>query len=289
MAVELPPDKRGALSERQTLPSLLIDVYSEFNLEPPQIPERLVERYPIITIIGPPGSGKTEAAQRLKKRFRCHVLFERWQENEYVSGSYSRDDPEVAIKSQIKFLLLKFQDCMRAIELSQETPVTIEPSKKMDNFYELTFFELGKTDEERHRQYLEINQAMEPFVFSEDLLISVIPNEKTYNWRIRYRGRDYEQAGFTEEFKKRITELCQEEKKKWTERNLCLPIGHLDYVHGDIDSVLLIREFGLKATEIWGQRETLGTDGARVLCPEGWGDFRVGPKTVDGCQFRKRY
>jgi len=287
MAVELSSEQRGPGKEIGVLPPLLIDVYSRFNLEPPRIPERPSERYPIITIIGPPGSGKTEAVKRIEARFGCQVLYERWQENEYVSGSYSRDDPEVALKSQIKFLLLKFQDWLKAVELSQEKPIILEPSRKMDNFYEFTFFELGKIDKEQHRQYLEINRVMEPFVFPEDLLISVIPDEATYNWRIKDRGRDYEQAGFTADFKRRMTELCLEEEKYWQSQSRCLCIGHLDYVHGDIDPVLLLGEFGLKATELWGQKEVLDDDGAKILCPEGWGNFKIGEMAPDNCNFKK--
>jgi len=176
---------------------------------------------------------------------------------------------------------------MKAEELSQERPIMIETKKKIDNFYELTFFELGKIDKEQHRQYLKINQAMEPFIFPEDLLISVIPDEATYNWRIRKRGRDYEQAGFTEDFKRRMTELCREEEERWRSQGRCLCIGHLDYVHGDIDPVLLIREFGLKATKLWGQKETPGGDGAKILCPKGWGSFRIGEVAPDNCNFRR--
>jgi len=291
MVVELSPDKRGVNPEIRSLPPLLTEVYLEFNLEPPRIPERPSERYPIITIIGPPGSGKTEAVKRLKESFGCHVLFERWQENEYVSDSYSRDNPEVALKSQIKFLLLKFQDWLKATELSQEKSVLLEPSKKMDNFYELTFFELGKVNKEQHWQYLKINQAMDPFVFREDLLLSVIPDKEIYKWRIRDRDRDYEQVGFTEDFKERMIQLCLEEEERWRNQGRCLPIGHLDYVYGDIGPAMLIREFGLKATELWGQGEARGAEGARVLCPSGWGNFRVGPLDTtypDNCEFRKK-
>jgi len=280
-------------SERKQLPPFLINTFLEFNLEPPPVLEIPKERYPIIVIFGPPGGGKTEAAKRLETRFGFKVLYERLEENEFVSSSYSKSDPEIGLKSQIKFLLLKFQDYLRAPELACQKPVLIEPGIKIDRCYSQTFRELGKMSEEQHQKYLTIWNTMEPFIFPEDLAISVIPDEETYNSRIKSRGRDYEQAGFTDEFKRRMVELCREEEREWRNKGLCLSIGHLDYVHGDIDSTLLVREFGLKATEVWGgQKEVRGSDGVRVLCPSGWGGFKVGPGERlrwDDCRFKKGY
>ncbi|MFZ5366228.1 MAG: deoxynucleoside kinase [Patescibacteria group bacterium] len=291
MSAESLTKRRGIEEGIKTLPPLLIDVYWKFNLEPPRIPERLLARYPIIIIFGPPGGGKTKAAEKLGAHFGRRVLSERWQENEFVSGSYSRGDPEIALKSQIKFLLLKFQDYLEAQEISSQMPVFIEPSIETDTFYAQTFGEIGKITEEQYQEYLRIWEAMMPFVFPGDLAISVIPDEKTYDQRIRTRGRDYEQAGFTEDFKKRMIELCWKEEKKWSSQRRCLSIGHLDYVHGDIDPTLLIREFGLKATELWDQKEVAGTDGVKVLCPEGWKRFRIGAGdgiSPDDCGFKRR-
>lgn len=252
-----------ALGEQRDLAiRTLAEVYQAYNLEMPVIPEVPSQRFPIITFIGPPGSGKTEATRLLANEFDIEYIPERPGDNPELVNSYSKPDAETCFRSQVIMALLKFQNHMQARTLASQRPVIVEPSLATDLAYARTFAETGKMTTGQLDRYLAVYDLLQSLLSpaEADIAISVIPSIDKLKARISRRGRDYE-ANFTIPFLEGMIRLCNEEEKILGER--CLKVGGMDYVSDTPRR--LFRDFGLFARKLLVRENVRGFDGAQLL------------------------
>jgi deoxyguanosine kinase len=178
----------------------------------------------LVSIIGPPASGKTTLARYMAEALGAQLVFEDFESNPFLADSYTGCD-SAALPAQLYFLL------SRVAQLNErhwpgEGLVVSDYGFCQDQLYASC-----KLDEGEYRFYFELADWLGEQVIPPSLVISLDASIATLQKRIGDRGRRYE-TGMDEAF---LTEM----RKAYNniERELPCPVIQVDTDAVDILSV----------------------------------------------------
>jgi deoxyguanosine kinase len=175
----------------------------------------------LISIIGPPASGKTTLARYLGESLGAQLVFEDFESNPFLADSYTGCDT-AALPAQLHFLL------SRVAQLNErhwpgEGLVVSDYGFCQDQLY-ASF----KLEEGEYRFYFELADWLSEQVIPPSLVIRLDAPVATLQSRIAARGRGYE-IGIDEAF---LTEM--RDAYNVVQRELACPVVRVDTEQVDL-------------------------------------------------------
>jgi deoxyadenosine/deoxycytidine kinase len=142
---------------------------------------------PLVSIIGPPASGKTTLAEALAVRWKATLIREDYAGNPFLAESYVGDD-SLRLPGQLYFLMSRAGQ-LGLSDWPCEGRVVSDYGFCQDRVY--ASLRLPSDD---FATYDRIARRIEPLVKSPELIVLLKADVAVLQDRIRGRGRDYERA-----------------------------------------------------------------------------------------------
>jgi deoxyadenosine/deoxycytidine kinase len=191
-----------------------------------------------VAVAGNIGVGKTTLVQKLCDTLSWTPFFEPERENPYLPDFY-KDMQTWAFHSQVFFLTRRLRAhkdlCRQAGSVIQDRSVYEDAEIFAHNLYRQN--QIGERD---YQTYLELYQVLVEFLPPPDLVLYIRATVPTLQYRIKQRGRDYEET-----IDPRYLEQLNELYEKWiADFTLCpvltLPGDDLDFVanNGHLDLII---------------------------------------------------
>lgn len=150
----------------------------------------------LVSVIGPPGVGKTSLANALGQAWSARVIHEDYQSNPFLAESYlGRGD--LNLPSQLYFLLSRTRQLNRAVWPGEGVVVADY------GFCQDRIFAAENLSPPELRIYKDLAGRCEPLVVPPTVLVHLDAPVEELLRRIRGRGRNYESA-FGEGFLERM-------------------------------------------------------------------------------------
>ena len=147
-----------------------------------------MQQFNFIAIDGPIGAGKTTLARMLAEDFRGHVLLEPAEKNPFLADFY-KDRKRNAFKTQLFFLLNRYQQQLELKQLSQSSPIICDYAFAKDSI----FAQINLSPDEK-QLYHTIFNMLKSNLPKPDLTIYLRADSKILMQRIKKRGYDYERS-----------------------------------------------------------------------------------------------
>lgn len=146
----------------------------------------------LISIIGPPGVGKTTLARYVAEEFSATILYEDYAGNPFLADSFA-GDANSALPAQLYYLLGRVGQLSRT-SLPASGVVVSDYGFCQDRIYAEK-----RLCEKDMRIYDGVASQLDPAVQPPDLIILLDAPAEVLLERISQRGRDFEKS-FTEDF-----------------------------------------------------------------------------------------
>ena len=153
--------------------------------------KRLTNRY--IAIAGVMGSGKTTAAEILKKELGFPLVQERPQDNPFLEPLY-QDMKRWGLHCQVFFTLQRIHQNMEVKKILAHTSVILDVPLEQGLVYTRTHQKMGHITTSEYNLIANIAKLYTPQMIVPDLLIVLEASLNLLQKRIAERGRDYEQS-----------------------------------------------------------------------------------------------
>ena len=183
----------------------------------------------LISIIGPPASGKTTLARWLADTLSAQLVLESFDENPFLADSYTGCDA-AALPAQLHFLLSRVAQ-LNERHWPAEGLVVSDYGFCQDQLYAS-----HKLEEGEYRFYFELADWLGEQVVPPAIVIHLDASVATLTSRIANRGRGYE-AGMDEAFLSTMRDAYND-----IDRELLCPVLQVD-----TDGVDLLSETGREA------------------------------------------
>jgi deoxyadenosine/deoxycytidine kinase len=190
-----------------------------------------------IVIDGPIGVGKTSLATLLAPELNARLIFERAEENPFLSDFY-HDPARFRFQTQIFFLMSRFAQQEEFSQHDLFNQVTISDylfaKDRIFAYLNLNDHELGL--------YEQIYKMIEPKVVRPDLVIYLQADTETILRRIKQRARPFEKD-VSRDYIEAVNEAYSHYFFRYTETPLLvINTSDIDFVHNPQDLDDLIRQ-----------------------------------------------
>lgn len=239
-------------------------------------PERLKQRYPLISIMGVTGVGKTAVLERLPDFFPDFYIIQEDVDNPFLEASY-KDPEKFSFPSQIVFAKAKYDQLLHiAIPRLATSPVVYEPPFDEDAIYAQERLK-GK----EWQWYQDFYQGLQSALpVKSDIIIYLTASLEKIKERIRLRGE-----GAPEEEKLfRMAELLAPDEywlgliKKldsWVQENqenyiiITKDTDEVNYVDSRVDKIRFMRDLASSLqTAVFSIMGRETPDGAEIFLPD---------------------
>jgi len=152
----------------------------------------------LISIIGPPASGKTMAAQKLAEVLGARLVLEDFEGNPFLAASYNGDEA-ASLPAQLYYLM------------SRVSPLSLQhwPAEGVVvsdyGFCQDAIYARAKLSADDLKLYEQVAGRLSPLVKPPDVVIHIDASVLLMHRRIEARGRGFERA-FTEDFLRQMRE-----------------------------------------------------------------------------------
>jgi deoxyadenosine/deoxycytidine kinase len=213
----------------------------------------MMEKY--VAVAGNIGVGKTSLVQKLCDRLSWTPFYEPEGDNPYLADFY-KDMRKWAFHSQIFFLTRR----LRAHKNLVTHPGSVIQDRSVYEDAEIfahNLYQQRQISDRDYETYQELYQVLVEFLPPPDLVIYIRASVSTLQYRIRKRGRDYE-----EEIDLAYLEQLNELYERWIEGfKLCpvltVPGDDLDFVSNNGHLDLIIQKMQEK---LMGKEEVVFTE-----------------------------
>lgn len=159
---------------------------SQFHEENPYLPQPYL-RGRTVVIEGAIGVGKTSLARLLADRWKCHSLFENFEDNIFLTSGFYEERDRYAFNTEIFFLIARFKQ-WRALQDPKETRVT-------DYFFDKNWiFSRLNLDPEDWSIYENLYAEFAKQVSAPDLVVYLTADIDTLRKRVYQRDRSFERS-----------------------------------------------------------------------------------------------
>ncbi|HDR04626.1 MAG TPA: deoxynucleoside kinase, partial [Candidatus Marinimicrobia bacterium] len=143
-------------------------------------------------IAGNIGVGKTTFTKMIAEYYGWEPHYESVGDNPYLSDFYD-DMLRWSFHLQVYFLSKRFK-VQRQIESLQRTIVQDRTIYEDANIFAKSIYEIGKMSQRDWDNYLDLFAEMTHYLRKPDLIVYLQASTDSLVWRIKKRGRDYEQS-----------------------------------------------------------------------------------------------
>jgi deoxyadenosine/deoxycytidine kinase len=200
-----------------------------------QNPELRQARY--IVIDGPIGVGKTSLATLLAPELNARLIFERAEENPFLSDFY-HDPARFRFQTQIFFLMSRFAQQEEFSQHDLFNQITISDYL----FAKDRIFAYLNLNDHELTLYEQIYKMIEPKVVRPDLVIYLQADTETILRRIKQRARPFEKE-VSRDYIEAVNDAYSHYFFRYTETPLLvINTSDIDFVHNPQDLDDLIRE-----------------------------------------------
>lgn len=239
-------------------------------------PERLKERYPLISLIGVVGVGKTEVLLRLPEFFPDFYIIQEEVDNPFLEDSY-KDPERFSFPSQIVFAQAKYDQLLKiAIPRLVISPVVFEPDFPQDAIYAKRRLR-GK----ELQWYQDFYQGLRSAIpIKPDIIIHLTASLENIKERIQLRA----ERAPKEEKPFRMAELSapdeywlglMKELNSWVKENqenhiiIAQNTNNINYVNSRVDKIRFMRDLADDLqTAVFNLMEKTVPDGTKILLPD---------------------
>lgn len=141
----------------------------------------------LVSLIGPPGVGKTTVAELLAADLGADVIYEDWAGNPFLAGSYL-DQPQLGLPSQLYFLLSRVRQLQRETWPSEGVRVSDY------GFCQDRVYARVKLPPDDWATYQRVADRVATLVQPPAVTIHLDADPPTIQARIAGRGRGHERA-----------------------------------------------------------------------------------------------
>jgi deoxyadenosine/deoxycytidine kinase len=141
----------------------------------------------LVSIIGPPASGKTTLATIVAEQLGAELVLEDYAGNPFLNESYM-GEASAKLPAQLYFLMSRVQQ-LSTFTMPEKGVVVSDYGFMQDRVY--AEMRLGKADLE---VYQALWERLEPLVRPPSVCVLLLATPQTLCRRIRARGRDHEQG-----------------------------------------------------------------------------------------------
>ncbi len=145
-----------------------------------------------IGIAGNIGVGKTTFTKMIADYYGWEPHFESVGDNPYLSDFYG-DMLRWSFHLQVYFLSKRFK-VQRQIESLQKSIVQDRTIYEDANIFAKSIYEIGKMSQRDWDNYQDLFAEMTHYLRKPDLIVYLQASTDSLVWRIKKRGRDYEQS-----------------------------------------------------------------------------------------------
>ncbi len=190
-----------------------------------------------IVIDGPIGVGKTSLATLLAPELNARLIFERAEENPFLSDFYN-EPARFRFQTQIFFLMSRFsqQEEFQQHDLFHQVTISdyLFAKDRIFAYLNLNDHELGL--------YEQIYRMIEPKIVKPDLVIFLQADTETILRRIRQRARPFEK-NVSRDYIEAVNDAYNHFFFRYTETPLLvINTSDIDFVHNPADLDDLIRQ-----------------------------------------------
>ncbi len=190
-----------------------------------------------IVIDGPIGVGKTSLATLLAPELNARLIFERAEENPFLSDFY-REPARFRFQTQIFFLMSRFSQQEEFQQHDLFNQVTISDYL----FAKDRIFAYLNLNDDELALYEQIYRMIEPKVVRPDLVIYLQADTETILRRIKQRARPFEK-NVDRDYIEAVNEAYSHYFFRYTETPLLvINTSDIDFVHNPQDLDDLIRQ-----------------------------------------------
>jgi deoxyadenosine/deoxycytidine kinase len=149
---------------------------------------KLPDHMTYLAVEGVIGVGKTSFCNLIASRYNARMLFERADENPFLTGFY-KDRKSYAFQTQVWFLLSRFKQLSEAfVQQDLFQPATVSDYM----FAKDRIFASLNLDENEQSLYTSISRVLDPAIAHPDFVIYLQASTDVLLKRIEKRGRPYE-------------------------------------------------------------------------------------------------
>lgn len=156
----------------------------------------------LISIIGPPASGKTTAAERLAEVLDAKLVLEDFEGNPFLAASYVGNEA-ARLPAQLYYLMSRVSQ-LSLLNWPDEGLVVSDYGLCQDGLYAH-----AKLSADDLKLYERVAAQLAPLVKPPDVVVHVDCSPRLMRRRIEGRGRDFERV-FTEEFLREMRDAHRE-------------------------------------------------------------------------------
>ena len=191
----------------------------------------------LISIIGPPASGKTTLAERLSDELPAEMIREDYAGNPFLARSYE-GDPKARLPGQIYFLMSR----VGQLHIASAPPDGLQVSDY--GFCQDRIYARQRLSSEDYRLYDRLAGRLEGLVRRPDVLVRLDAPEEMLLERIARRGMGFERV-MDAEFLKAMRQAYAQAASEASCPVLCVDCGRFNLLLADVRQRLIerLREF----------------------------------------------
>jgi len=193
-----------------------------------------------IAVAGNIGSGKTTLTRKLSDHFGWQPYFESVKNNPYLEDFYS-DMRQYALSLQTYFLVHRFA-AHREIMDSSNSAVQDRTIYEDYEIFTRNLFLYNNMSERDYMTYKALFELIKPFLKPPDVLVYLKASIDTLRYRIRERGRSYEQD-IPVDYLKQLNDRYDEWTGSWKDSKVVtVSIDKRDFKNSEKDFACLCSE-----------------------------------------------
>lgn len=239
-------------------------------------PERPKERYPLITIMGVTGVGKTAVLERLPEFFPDFYIIQEAVDNPFLEGSY-KEPEKFSLPSQLFFAKAKYDQVTQiAIPRLALSPVVFEPP-----FFEDAIYAQERLKRKEWKLYFDFYQGLESNLsIKPDIVVYLTASLENIKKRIMLRAQQTpeEEKSFRraellapDEYwlglMKKLNDWAKENKEKYI--IFTKDTNYVNYVDSYTDEIRFMRELTDDLQDaVFEIIDSPTFDGAQILLPD---------------------